>query len=173
MFKSESVSCSVVSDSLQPHGLLYPSRLFCSWYSPGKNTAVGIHFLLQGLFLTQGSNPGLSHCRQILYHLSHQWSKPKKPEGIDKTTMWTLATRQPRTVIPERRKQARWRTACKVSRDWTKLNNIYWSAKISRTPQGKISNIWHPKKLWNEKDQKNMTYGAEKHQLKWIRKFIR
>ena len=31
---------------------------------------VGCHFLLQGIFLTQGSNPGLSHCRQMLYHLS-------------------------------------------------------------------------------------------------------
>ena len=37
----------------------------------GKNTGVGCHFLLQGIFLTQGSNPGLLHCRQILYHLSH------------------------------------------------------------------------------------------------------
>ena len=40
----------------------------------GKNTGVGCHFLLQGIFLTQGLNPGLPHCRQILYHLSHQGS---------------------------------------------------------------------------------------------------
>ena len=39
--------------------------------SPGKNTGVGCHALLQGIFLTQGSNPGLLHCRQILYYLSH------------------------------------------------------------------------------------------------------
>ena len=49
--------------------------------SPGKNTGVGCHALLQGIFPTQGSNPGLSHCRQILYHLNHQgspsFSKPK------------------------------------------------------------------------------------------------
>ena len=37
-----------------------------------KNTGVGCHSLLQGIFLTQGSNPGLLHCKQILYHLSHQ-----------------------------------------------------------------------------------------------------
>ena len=43
--------------------------------SPGKNTRVGYHALLQGIFPTQGSNPGLMHCRQILYHLSHQGSK--------------------------------------------------------------------------------------------------
>ena len=42
---------------------------------PGKNTGVGCHFLLQGIFLTQGSNPGLLHCRQILYHLSY-WGSP-------------------------------------------------------------------------------------------------
>ena len=40
--------------------------------SLGKNTGVGCHVLLQGIFPTQGSNPGLPHCRWILYHLSHQ-----------------------------------------------------------------------------------------------------
>ena len=42
--------------------------------SPGKNTGVGCHFLPQGIFPTQGSNPGLPHCRQILYQLSHKGS---------------------------------------------------------------------------------------------------
>jgi len=42
--------------------------------SPSKNTGVGCHVLLQGIFPTQGSNPGLPHCRRILYHLSHQGS---------------------------------------------------------------------------------------------------
>ena len=40
--------------------------------SPGKDTGVRCHALLQGIFLTQGLNPGLPHCRRILYHLSHQ-----------------------------------------------------------------------------------------------------
>ena len=44
-----------------------PLRLLCPWDSPGKNTGVGCHFLLQGIFPTQGSNLGLPHCRQILY----------------------------------------------------------------------------------------------------------
>ena len=39
---------------------------------PGKSTGVGCHFLLQGIFPTQGLNPGLLHCRQTLYRLSHQ-----------------------------------------------------------------------------------------------------
>ena len=48
----------------------------CPWNPPGKNTGVGCHFLLQGIFPTQGLNPGLLHCRQILYHLSHKGSPP-------------------------------------------------------------------------------------------------
>ena len=43
------VSRSALSDSLRPHGL-YPTRLLCSWYSPGKNIGVGCHSLLQGIF---------------------------------------------------------------------------------------------------------------------------
>ena len=45
-----------------------------AWNSPGKNTGLGSHSLLQGIIPTQGSNPGLLHCRQILSHLSHQRS---------------------------------------------------------------------------------------------------
>ena len=65
--------CSAMSDSLQPCGLL-PTRLLCPWDSPGKNTRVGCHSILQGIFPTQGSNLGLPHCRQILYYLSHRVS---------------------------------------------------------------------------------------------------
>ena len=46
----------------------------CTWNSPGQNIGLGSRSLLQGIFPTQGSNPGLLHCRQILYHLSHQES---------------------------------------------------------------------------------------------------
>ena len=58
------VSRSVMSTSLQPHGL------YSSWNSPGQNTGVGRLSLLQGLIPTQGWNPGFPHCRQILYQLS-------------------------------------------------------------------------------------------------------
>ena len=67
------LSRSVMSDSLLSHGL-QPTRLLCPWDSPGKNTGVGCHALLQGIFPTQGSNPDFPHCRWILYHLSHQGS---------------------------------------------------------------------------------------------------
>ena len=59
----------VESDSLRPHGLYRP------WNSPGQNTRVGSLSLLQGIFPTQGSNPGLLHCRWILYQLSHRYQQ--------------------------------------------------------------------------------------------------
>ena len=65
---SESESHSVMSDSLWSDGLYSP------WYSTGQNIGVGSLSLLQGIFPTQGLNPGLLHCRQILYQLSHKWS---------------------------------------------------------------------------------------------------
>ena len=68
---------SVMSNSLRPRGL-QPARLLCPWDFPGKNTGVGCHFLLQEIFLTQGLNQGLPHCRQTLYRLSHQGSFQKQ-----------------------------------------------------------------------------------------------
>ena len=58
---SLSESRSVASDSVRPHGL-QPTRLPCPWASPGKNTGVGCHALLQRIFPTQGSNLGLPCC---------------------------------------------------------------------------------------------------------------
>ena len=59
-WQSESEICSVMSNSAMP------------WNSPSQNTGVGSISLLQGIFPTQGSNPGLPHCRWILYQLSHR-----------------------------------------------------------------------------------------------------
>ena len=64
--EKENESFSVMSNSLQT------ARLLCPWNSLGHNTGVGS---LQGIFPAQGSNPGLPHCRQILYHLSYQGRK--------------------------------------------------------------------------------------------------
>ena len=67
-------------------------QLLCPWGSPAKNTGMGCHFLLQGVFLTQKLNPGLLHCRRILYRLSHQgsptwfqatpWTSPAPPNNL-------------------------------------------------------------------------------------------
>ena len=63
-----SESRSVMSSSLRPNGLYSP------WNSPGQNTGVGSLSLLQEIFPNQGSNPGLPHCGQMLYQLSHKGS---------------------------------------------------------------------------------------------------
>ena len=79
-FLSESDSHSIVSYPLRPHGLYSP------WNSPGQNTGVGSLSLLQGVFPTQGSNPGLLHCRQFLYQLSH---------NSYKSWRWEIARKSP------------------------------------------------------------------------------
>ena len=70
--KSERESRSVVSNSLRLYGLYSP------WNSLGQNTGVDSLSLLQGIFPTQGSNPGLLQCRWILYQLSHKGSTSVK-----------------------------------------------------------------------------------------------
>ena len=73
--KWKKVSRSVMSDSLWSHGL------YSQWDSPGQNTGVGTHPLLQEIFPTQESNAGLRHCSQIRYQLSHQGS-PRTLEWV-------------------------------------------------------------------------------------------
>ena len=105
-------SRSVMSGSLWPQGQL-PTRLCHQWDFPGKNTGVGCHFLLQGIFPTQGLNPGLLHCRQTLYPLSHQgspnvpWSPFLGRAGVGKNTGWV--------AIPFSRRSS-W------PRDWTQVS---------------------------------------------------
>ena len=82
ILESESESHSIMSDSLQTHGLYSP------YNSPGQNTGVDSLSLLKGIFSTQGSNPGLLHCRQILYQLSQReaqeyWSGWAIPSPAD------------------------------------------------------------------------------------------
>ena len=79
-YQSESQSHSVVSDSLWPQGLYSP------WNSLGQNTGVGSLSHLQGIFPTQGSNPGLPHCGWILYQPSHK--------GPNKTGVGSLSLLQ-------------------------------------------------------------------------------
>ena len=69
---------------LRPHGLYRP------WNSPGQNTGVGSLFLLQGIFPIQGLNPGLPHCRQILYQLSHKGSPTDKENDIQRVDLVEL-----------------------------------------------------------------------------------
>ena len=81
-----SESHSVMSDSLRPHGLYTP------WNSPGQNTGVGSLSLLQGIFPTQGSNPGLPRCSRNLYQLSHK--------GSPRTLEWAACPLSSRSSRP-------------------------------------------------------------------------
>ena len=72
------VSHSVMSNSATPWIVVNQASL---WNSPGKNTRVSSHSLLQGSFLAQGSNPGLLHCRQNLSNQGSPQNKTKFPKG--------------------------------------------------------------------------------------------
>ena len=84
---SESESHSVVSNSLWPHGLYSP------WNSPSQHTGVGSCSFLLGIFPTQGLNPGLPFCRQIVYQMSH-WGSPRILEWV--AYLFSSGSSQPR-----------------------------------------------------------------------------
>ena len=81
-------SRSIMSDSLRHHD---STRLLCPWESPGKNTGVDSCSLLQGIFPTQGSNPGLPYCRWILYCLSPSIAPALYFWCWESTCMWVLS----------------------------------------------------------------------------------
>ena len=102
--RSQSESRSDESDSVTPHS---------PWNSPGQNIGVGSHSLLQGIFPTQGSNPGLLHGRWILYQLSHkggptiqEWvAYPFSRESSQSFTifsiLWKLHIQEPSHSVPK------------------------------------------------------------------------
>ena len=120
--------------------LLLCTSLLCPWNSPGRNIGVGCHFLLQGIFPTQRSNPGLLHCRHILYHLS-QLSKLQEimedwgawraaVHGVIKSWTWlsnwtTTIMNCPSLILPD---------SCRFLKDGTVSNSIHlvWSKHYSR-----------------------------------------
>ena len=89
-------SHSVVSDSLRPH------VLYSLWNSPGQDTRVGSLSVLQGIFPTQGSNPGLLHCRRILYQLSHKGSPQDVclHTSVVSDSMWHYGLQSARLLCP-------------------------------------------------------------------------
>ena len=102
-----SESCSVMSDSLWPLGLCSP------WNSPGQNTGGGSLSLFQGIFPTQGLNPGLPYCRWILFQLSHKGQgKPQGSVGKDLTQIWVCQVEcfYHRTRLPNCALCSRWWT---------------------------------------------------------------
>ena len=122
-----SESHSVLSDSL------WPQRLHCPWNSAGQNIGVGSHFVLQGIFPTQGLNPGLLHRRQILYQLSHQGSPWYNPWVRE--ILWRRKWQPTTVILPG--KSCGWRSllgysswGCKESyrKDWLHFHfHFKWS----------------------------------------------
>ena len=97
-------SHSIVSNPLWPHGLY---RLYSPWNSPGQNTGEFTSlYILKGIFPTQGLNPGLPHCRPVLYQLSHQRS-PRILEWV--AYFFSSESSQPR--------------------NWTRVYWCHWSMK--------------------------------------------
>ena len=93
----------VMSNSLWPHGLYSP------WNSLGQKTGVGSISLLQGIFPTQGSNPGLLHCRRILYQLSHK--------GSPRILEWVAYPFSSRSSLPRNRTEVSC-TAVRLFTNW-------------------------------------------------------
>ena len=106
---SESEIHSIMSNSLWPHGLQSP------WNSPGQNTGVGSLSLLQGIF--QGLNPGLLHCRQILYQLSHKGN----PLHSITSTLHYVAHAPKITKMPKLEREFVYRKACSVKKQKASL----------------------------------------------------
>ena len=81
--------CCVLITCVQLFGIPWTTRLLCLWDFPDKNTGMGCHVLLQGIFLTQGLNPhllNLLHCRWILYH----WTFREAPLSVGSEDYWAV-----------------------------------------------------------------------------------
>ena len=116
-------SHSVTSDSLRPYGL-QPTRLLCPRDFPGKNTGEGCHFLLQGIFLTQGSNPHFLH---LLYLQADSFplSHPGSPSALDKIHWihWIVQTKLRVWKKPFKPLRSVYWTICKFYLKKKKKNN--------------------------------------------------
>ena len=129
----------ICSDSVKPQGL-QPSRLLCPWDFPGKNTGVGCYFLLQETFLNQGSNPGLQHCRQILYCLSQcphsQWHKEANSDVLNPRSVVILFCST--FLIPRNRQEESRLTSIDAGQETLKdRNNVLTTSVCS------LSQPWH------------------------------
>ena len=170
-------SCSVVSNSLQPHGL------YSHWHSSGQDTGVDSLSLLQGILPTQGSNPGLQHCRRTLYQLSHkvsprilEWvaypfssgsSRPRNRTGVSciadgSFTNWAIREEKRNITQPFKRMKC-----CHLQQhDRPRDHHTEWS-KSGRERQI----LYHITYIWNLKNEsyksiylqnRNKTHGHRK-----------
>ena len=145
----ESLSCVWL---LWPRGL-QPARLLCPWDSPGRNTGVGGHFLLQGIFLTQESNFSLLHCRQIVYHLSHQGRPIRSIKISSSSQFWVWLGRhsghsgwqESAEVVLGACQKSQWRCGLKNLGDHTHTYSVWILASVPGiSPSAKVwgSPLW-------------------------------
>ena len=134
---------SVMSDSLRSYGP-WPTRLLCPWHSPGKNTGVGCHVLLQGNFLIQELNPcllNLLHCRQIPYPVSQLGSpifniiKDKTEENLNSYLLIHLKTILKKIFHVNKIKIHLWKLFSK-----SKIYMVSWVALFFKSAA--LFNIW-------------------------------
>ena len=135
-----------MSNSLPSHGLYSP------WNSPSQNTGVDNCSLLQGIFPTQGLNPGLLHCRQILYHLSNQG----KPGEIsicryaDDTTLMADSREELKSLLINVKEQGE-KTGLKFNIQKTKITAsrpiTSWQINGKQWKQWQTLFSWAPKSL--------------------------
>ena len=92
--------CLVVKSCLTPTHRLLPARLLCPWDFPGKNTGVGCHFHLQGIFLTQESNPCFLHWQMGSLLLSYQFSSVQSSHSIMYNSLWPHGLQHSRPPCP-------------------------------------------------------------------------
>ena len=132
-----------MSDSLRPHGLYSP------WNSPGQNTGVGSCSLLQWMFPTQRSNPGLLNYRQILYHLSHQES-PRILEWVVYSFQRIFQTHKSNQNLLHCR-----RILYQLSYQGSPTNSIYFQSKIPRGFHKKLTKIVKRGKVYTRETGKS------------------
>ena len=117
-----------MSDSLQPHGL------YSLWNSPGQDTRVGSLPLLKEIFPTQGSNPGLPHCRQILYHVATREAHKPYP-SIMNTLLPQTAAKWEIPVLGHTKSWKHFRISRKLSFSFTYYENkhsIFYNCTIKK-----------------------------------------
>ena len=107
-----------------------PWTIYSPRNSPGQNTGVGSLSLLQGIFPTQGSNPGLPHCRQILYQLSHQGSKPRQHI---KKQRHCFANKGPSSQSYGFSSSHVWMWELDYKGSWVLKNWCFWTVVLERT----------------------------------------
>ena len=122
-------------ESLRPHGLYSP------WNSPGQNIGVGSLSLLQGIFPTQGSNPGLPHCKQIIYQLTHKES-PRTLKWV--AYPFSRGSSWPRNWTGVSCIAGRFFTNWTIREAYTIYIRVYISSKMSgNSSNADIMNVWN------------------------------